>query len=421
MTDTTDKSTDKPADKPADKSTDKPADKPAPKVAAKPKPQASSASKAAAKKPKPAAKKSGGGGFKFLLIVVLIVGGSVIAGWPIVGPYVSPQLRPYVEDVRARLGMAPTADMAMGQDMSQDMAAPEVVPTPETAPDVAPETAVEPAPETVTEATPQPQEPEPTPTPAPSTSPVINFAPAIQSLATRLDVLEGQLGAVSNSDGQTALAATGELAQTLNDVKAQLTAFAERLDALDQAQAQRADSTVPMQALVLAATQLRARLMNNASFVAELTALERIAGNDEVVRTAVNHLRPHAEVGVPSEATLIARFAPVAVDIIRASKVSGDQGWMSTVKDSLSGLITVRRTDPSKITNAVERAVAEAEAALQLSDLPGAVQALSVLQGPPGDAAAAWLGDASARADAEAALDTLHNHALEALAQASGG
>ena len=226
---------------------------------------------------------------------------------------------------------------------------------------------------------------------------------------------------MSNSDGQAALAATGELAQTLSDVKAQLTAIAERLDALDQAQAQRADSTVPMQALVLAATQLRARLMNNASFVAELTALERIAGNDEVVRTAVNRLRPHAEVGVPSVATLIARFVPVAVDIIRASKVSGDQGWMSTVKDSLSGLITVRRTDPSKITNAFERAVAEAEAALQLSDLPGAVQALSVLQGPPGDAAAAWLGDASARADAEAALDTLHNHALEALAQASGG
>jgi len=390
MTDTTDKTSDKTPDAKVE--------------TAKPKPHASSASKAAAKKPTPAGKakpgapapqKSGGRGFMWVVIILLVVGGSMTAGWPYIGPYVGPQLRPIVEDVRARLGLAPQ----LGEAAQQEAQAPEAVPAPA------------PAPAPMVEMAPQAQ----------ATAPAINFAPAIQSLATRLDVLEGQLGAVSNSDGQAALAATGELVGTLSELKAQLAALKDRLAALEQAQASRIDPAMSMQALVLAATQLRARLMGNAAFTAELTALERIAADDDVVRAVVNRLRPHAEVGVPSEAALISRFAPVAVEIIRAGTVSGEQGWLGAVKDSLSGLVTVRRTDPSQITNAVERAVAEAEAALQLGDLPGAAQALSLLQGPPGDAAAAWLGDASARIDADAALEDLHTHALEALAQASGG
>ena len=136
---------------------------------------------------------------------------------------------------------------------------------------------------------------------------------------------------------------------------------------------------------------------------------------------AVSRLRPHADVGIPTEAVLTALFDKVAKQIISARSTSEADGWLAVVKDSLGGLVTVRRTDPAAITDAVERAVAVAEAALELSDLAEAVNALSALQGAPGDAAAAWLGDASARADAEAALDTLHNHALEALAQASGG
>lgn len=317
------------------------------------------------------------------------------AGWPYIGQYVGPQFRPVIEDVRARLGLTPQS----GEAVVQEATPPEVASEPE------------PTPAPMVEAAPQVQ----------AIAPAINFAPAIQSLATRLDVLEGQLGAVSNSDGEAALAATGELADTLSELKAQLAALNGRLASLEQAQASRIDPAMSMQALVLAATQLRARLMGNAAFTAELTALERIAADDDVVRAVVNRLRPHAEVGVPSEAALISRFAPVAVEIIRAGTVSGEQGWLGAVKDSLSGLVTVRRTDPSKITNAVERAVAEAEAALQLGDLPAAAQALSLLQGPPGDAAAAWLGDASARIDADAALEDLHTHALEALAQASGG
>jgi len=115
-----------------------------------------------------------------------------------------------------------------------------------------------------------------------------------------------------------------------------------------------------------------------------------------------------------------AKFALVARDIVRAGSSTGEAGWVGTVKDSLSSLVTVRRTDPNKITNDLDRAIAVAEAALQMGDLKAAVEPLSTLQGKPAEAVAAWLGDANARLDVEAALESLYNQALSALAQGSG-
>jgi hypothetical protein len=117
---------------------------------------------------------------------------------------------------------------------------------------------------------------------------------------------------------------------------------------------------------------------------------------------------------------LTARFAKVAKDIVSARSTSEAGGWLGAVKDGLGGLVTVRRTDPAAITDEVERAVAVAEAALELGELGEAVKALSELQGAPGDAAAAWLGDAHARVEAEAALEDLHSHALAVLSAAGG-
>ncbi|MFC1674061.1 COG4223 family protein [Pseudomonadota bacterium] len=151
-----------------------------------------------------------------------------------------------------------------------------------------------------------------------------------------------------------------------------------------------------------------------------MAALERIAASDDVVAGALMRLRTNADVGVPTEGALTGRFEAMAREIMHARAQGADAGWMGRVKDSLGGLVTVRRTDPGTITDEVERAVAVAEAALQLGDLKGAVDALGVLQGTPGDAAAAWLGDARARLDAEEALETLHNHALAVLSSAGG-
>lgn len=364
----------------------------------------------------PGAKQTGGRGFVWFVFVLVIIGGAVAAGWP----YIGPKVEPVVADLRQLMGLTPRpTQVSMPSERPSAME-----PAPQAEEPVAVPVAEAPAPqETPPDAVTGPQSaPQDTaPSPAPATAPALDA----DAVATRLAVLEsridalGSQGTMSNADGQAALAASAELAGALTALKSEIAALSERITALEDGT--RADPTAPAQALVLAATQVRARLMGDGPFAAELTALEHIAADDPAVTAAVQRLRPHAEVGVPTEAALTARFAKVAKAIVGARTSSEAEGWLGRVKDGLGGLVTVRRTDPAAITDEVERAVAIAEAALELGELAEAVNALSPLEGAPGDAAAAWLGDARARVEAEAALEELHRHALAALSAAGGG
>lgn len=329
-------------------------------------------------------KPKSGGGFVWFIVLLMIIGGAVAAGWP----YIGPKVEPVLADIKSLVGV---------------VSKPEQVQLPRE----------EPAPIVEAEIIP---EPAPTPTPAPTV-----IGPDVGAIAVRLDALENQvntLGTLSGTGGQEALNATAELTRALSDIKNELASISTRLQALEDGS--RADPTAPAQALVLGVTQLRARLMGDSPFAAELETLGTIAAGDDAVTAVLHRLQPHADVGVPSEAALTARFAKVAKAIMTARSSTEAGGWLATVKSSLGGLVTVRRTDPAKITDEVERAVAIAEAALELGELGEAVKALSTLQGGAGDAAAAWLGDASARVNAEAALEDLHSHALAVLSSAGG-
>lgn len=328
-------------------------------------------------------KPKSGGGFMWFLVLLMIIGGAVAAGWP----YIGPKIEPVLADIQSLVGVAPKPD-PVRQPLS-----------------------VEPAPIVEAEII-----PEPAPTPAPTV-----IGPDVGAIAVRLDALENQvntLGTLSGTGGQEALNATAELTHALSDIKNELASISTRLQALEDGS--RADPTAPAQALVLGVTQLRARLTGDSPFAAELETLGTIAAGDDAVTAVLQRLQPHANVGVPSEAALMARFAKVAKAIMTARSSTEAGGWLATVKSSLGGLVTVRRTDPAKITDEVERAVAIAEAALELGELGEAVKELSTLQGGAGDAAAAWLGDASARVSAEAALEDLHSHALAVLSSAGG-
>jgi len=370
--------------------------------------------------PRPAS--SGGGGLLVWLLVFLIVmAGAVSVGWPFVKPYVGDQIRTVVENSRDRLGLTPRPTQAQMPSKIESTATPEPLPTP-------------------TVKAPPSSDPMSKSAPAESvsagvlaiadTTPKAVVTPApMDQLKNKINILESQLAALTSTvstsgDGQVALAATDQLAQTLAGLKTQLTALNDRMDgletALKESQSAQSKAAGKAQALVLAATQLRVRLMGDGPFSVELTALEGIAGKDTAVMDAVNRLRPNAEIGVPSEAALMARFSAVAMDISHANASSNEGGWIGTVKNSLSGLVSVRRTDPNQVTNPVERAIAVSEASMKMGDLESAVKALSALQGPEGEAAAAWLGDARARVDSEAALEALYNQALAAMAQVSG-
>lgn len=352
-------------------------------------------------------KPASGNAMVWVLMVLLILGGGAVMGWS----YIGPQVEPVVSDLRALLGLTqrPTAPRLPSEQRSDVAPTVEVAPVPESEP--VPEPASE-----IAEAV--------APTP-PAQTPVVEAAPeggvAPDALAARIDAMQSELDALGKMFGpqsQSNLDAIGNVARALEDVNRELASLSSRLQAIEDRT--RADPTAPAQALVLGMTQLRSRLLGDGPFAAELAALEQIATGDAAVQTAVGHLRPHADVGIPTEAALTARFDKVAKAIVAARSTTDAEGWLGAVKDRLGGLVTVRRTDPAQITDAVERSVAIAEAALELGELAEAVKALNELQGAPAEAAAAWLGDASARVNAEAALEALHRHALAVLSAAGG-
>jgi hypothetical protein len=415
------------------------------------------------------AKKSGGGnGFVGTLVIAFIIGGALAAGWP----YIGPRVNPVIAQLRELTGFVPRptqARLPSEASLSPAVQAPAPAPASKTEPSAI---AANPAPhqmpvtmtpsaETLSAETKDvdAQDPsgnkalmdmmvrnasEPTPASKPASMPAPRYAPEsnaesapqsatalsagtdMAAIVSRLDALEGQistLGAMSGKDAQAALNATSQMTSqltgTLSAVQASLADLSKRVKALESSP--RVAPTSSAQALVLGVTQLRSRLASDGPFSDELTALERIAATDPVVANAVLRLKPYAEGGIPREATLTARYPAMAKAVLEARAASqAEKGWMGAVKEGLGSLVTVRRTDPSQISDEVERVVATAEAALARGKLSDAVQALRTLSGPAGEAAAPWLTDAGARVDAETALDELHSHALAALSAAGG-
>lgn len=349
----------------------------------------------------PGVEAKSGGGLVWFVVVLVILGGGAVAGWSVIGPSVEP----VIADMRALLGMTPRPTQAR---------------LPSDTPPVVAETPAETTAPSPATPSPETNEAPETPAAAPETQPAA--APAAVSEAvseTAPEIVVEPTAQETAPDAAPAVAPDAELLAAVTALKDEVAALSARIQALEDGS--RADPTAPAQALVLGVTQLRSRLTGDSPFAAELAALETIAAGDATVMAALHRLKPHAEVGVPSEAALTARFAKVAQAVMSARSTSEAGGWLGAVKEGLGGLVTVRRTNPAEITDQVERAVAVAEAALELGELGEAVQVLSEVQGAPGEAAAAWLGDAHARLDAEAALEDLHRHALTVLSAAGGG
>jgi len=378
---------------------------------------------------------SGGGGFVWLLAALLVIGGGGYAAWP----FLAPSIEPTIKNARKMLGLGtrPTEPSLSASPMMKQ-------------PQLTPPTAarIEPAPVYA----PQPQPPLSTPEsnhPAQMSEPPIvedpldtgvsrlvntsppraaetapDIAPLVQSLTDRLDVLEARLlnatngGAVNTEDA--APDATGHLVRTLSELKADLATLKTRVTALESAPRGQIDPSASAQALVLAVTQLGARTESDRPFGGALDAVERIGGAEPSVGAAVARLRTYAAVGAPTQASLVAGFKTMAVGVMKAHGQIKRTGWWDELVGAASSLVTVRQTDPARIDDPVERALAVADIALKDNDLKTALAALESVHGAEGDAARAWRDAARARVEVRDAMEILHNYALGTLA-ATGG
>lgn len=125
-------------------------------------------------------------------------------------------------------------------------------------------------------------------------------------------------------------------------------------------------------------------------------------------------LRPLADDGIATVADLQARLGELSA----ALPADGDEaaatadGFFETMRRRIENMVTVRRADEADWP----RAAARAEEALERGDVAGAIAEVEPVSGAAPDEIEAWLADARARRDAQAALDALSDAVLRQLA-----
>ena len=163
---------------------------------------------------------------------------------------------------------------------------------------------------------------------------------------------------------------------------------------------------------ILAAERLREALRAAAPFDNELQAFQEVVADQADLLKIATDLAPFAKSGIPPLATLREQFDAVARKIVASDLMMEGDGWMATVVNRLSSLVSVRRTGAEVGENSIDGAVATAERAVGDGDLMGAITALQALEGDAAEAAAPWLADARARIMAERSMVVLHVHAV---------
>jgi len=267
---------------------------------------------------------------------------------------------------------------------------------------------------------------------------------ALAALGRRVDALEAAGGAVktaldeTRADAAKALAAAQAAPPATNSaapaepaaldprfarLESDLAAAQSRLDRLEGASgaASKSDARVPIAkggsedaaSVVALALSLDQRFAAGAPYAAELAGLARL----DVSADALAPLKPFAETGAPSLATLAARWASVEPAVAAAAPPPARSGW-DRLFDHMRALVRVRRVGEAAENDPAEPPAARVGAALQRGDLAAALEAYGQLPDAARAAGAAWAEAAKARATAAAAAAALRAEAIGRLAAA---
>ncbi|MBL6928401.1 MAG: uroporphyrinogen-III synthase [Rhodospirillales bacterium] len=234
-----------------------------------------------------------------------------------------------------------------------------------------------------------------------------------------LDELQKRIARLESSETVSVLEADVEKIGVESDrISASVKDIASRIQGLEKADDLAVGASGKARDTILAAGRLREVLRTASPFADELQVF-RDAVADQVDLTKVaDDLAPFAASGIPQLATLRERFGGVARKIVVSDLLMEGEGWMATVVNRLSSLVSVRRTGADAGEDTIDGAVAAAERAVGEGDLMGAVAALQSLKGAAAEAAAPWLADARARTIAERSMVVLHVHAVSLMSPA---
>jgi hypothetical protein len=242
----------------------------------------------------------------------------------------------------------------------------------------------------------------------------------VAALKMDIDSLGGRVTNLERSSSQAQSAGTtlADVAARLSAIEAETARAAERdtINALQDRLA-RLEMAAPSEMLKRAAAALaRANLARaaegDAPFGTELEALRAAAPDDPALQT----LQPLGDAGVPTRATLAARFpeaARASLDAERAAE-AGD-AVLARLWVEFRRLVSVRRVGDVEGTTTEDR-LARAQAASDRGDFAGAVMEARGITGAAASALASWLMDAEARLVVDREITELNARIVQDLA-----
>jgi hypothetical protein len=243
------------------------------------------------------------------------------------------------------------------------------------------------------------------------------------ALSGRLDALADQVAAGQERSGQAATEVTmlsGQvklLDERAEALAAEVGALQGRVASAEERVAAAGDVGGRAATLTLLAGQVAAAIEQGEAYQAPLESLRALGAEDPVVDEAASRLAPTASTGVPALKQLRESFESTANEIVQSAQAPAGDGVLDRAAGSLMRLVTIRPVGADAEGDDAAARVARAEARLADGDLAGAVAELEGLEGPPAEAAAPWLEQARVRLAAQDALDRLHAHATDLLAQ----
>lgn len=246
-----------------------------------------------------------------------------------------------------------------------------------------------------------------------STPPATNLS----EVENRLEAMEKALAAGGRGSGGAVSA--GRLAKAEARVEAleeQIASLADDIAALRES-AGRSAASLHHEGFALALSQLKARILEGRSYLAELNSLTRLSAGDSRLAEPLKALRVYAERGVPTVADLRETFEHEAPDILAAAREeqaeAGEAGWLDRTLARLKALVTVRRVG-NIAGPSTEAIIARAEAALGRGDLGRAMKEVEALKGAAAVTAEDWVDRARTRFEVDRLLAELDSILLSA-------
>jgi hypothetical protein len=248
----------------------------------------------------------------------------------------------------------------------------------------------------------------------------------LEAIESRIAGLEARQGDVPESV-TTALQATDSAIAELRSEIAELNRKAGSLESglasvggnigdldgrISELEARPVQSGEKIAALVLALGQVEAAMNTGRPYREALDRFEFLGRDDPLISDdeALAALAPWADFGIPDRLALRRRFGELAPGIDHALSGAGEDGWLDSVWNRITGLVTIRRLDGGDLSP-----IAQAERALEAGDLVAAAAAFEN-KGSLGPDGEAWLNLVNARIDAEREIGELYGRMVAPLA-----